>query len=349
MKIAIVDDLRAKLKARRNAQRRASDRASLQKRFGFETLALRDEPPECRAAIAQIAGWLAAGTLEPFEALYADAERADLMLGNAQKMHVFLWHRLLDGIDAADGPTSDWLAEPLERWFASTRTPLAAATYAKALYHAAFAYRGGGFAGEVREEQWAQYNKRLELGRDVLSATAKAGADSLPWLWAHYDYGLQDTATLDEFNARFGAAWGRDMSNAAICVTHGMRLLPRWLGKDQRDLEAFARHATCMTQDRFGDGMYALIYGEGYHIGSHEIGDTLCDRERLRRGYEDLAERFAGQSLLNRWAAAMYFSRDYAACASAFRRMTAIVPELWLGRTREAQVTDALETLRVVV
>ena len=349
MKIPIVDDLRARLDKARAARRRAAARASLQKTFRFETLALRDEPPECRAATGQIAGWLSLGTLEPFEALYGDAERADLMLANAQKMHVFLWLRLFDSIADADGATSDRLAEPFRRWFEATRTPLAAAAYANALYHSAFAYRGGSFAKDVREEQWAAYNKRLELGRDVMSATAKAGSDSLPWLWTHYDYGLQDTATLAEFNARFGAAWHRDMSNTAICMTHAVRLLPRWFGQDQRDLEGFARHVTGMTQDRFGDGMYALVYGQGYHIGAHEIGDTACDRERLKRGYEDLAERFAGQSILNRFAAGMYFSRDYPACAAAFRRMKAIVPDLWLGRTHEAQVTDALETLRVVV
>ena len=349
MKIPIVGDLRQKLKDKRAAGQRATARAALQKRYGFATIALRDEPPECVAGSTDMARWAAAGTLEPFETLYAESERADLMLANAQKMHVFLWQRLFDDFDHVDGPGADRLTEPFRRWFESKRSPIAAAAYAKALYHAAFDYRGGSFAADVREEQWAEYNKRLELGRDALAATEAAGRESQPWLWSSYDYGRQDVSSLDEFNRRFHEAWSRDMSNTSLCVSHGIRLLPRWYGHDERDLESFARNVTGMTQDRFGDGLYALIYGYGYHIGAHEIGDTACDRDRLKRGFEDLAARFPAQSILNRYAAGMYFSRDYRACADAFRRMTAIVPDLWLGSTREKQVTDALETLRVVV
>ena len=349
MKVPVIGELRQKLKDKRAARQRAAARDALAKQFAFETIALRDEPPECRAANADMARWIEAGTMEPFEALYLASERADRMLANAQKMHVFLWQRLFDAFDAADGPGSDRLTEPFRRWFEAKRSPIAAAAYATALYHTAFAYRGGSFAADVREEQWAEYNKRLEIGRDALAATQAEGRACQPWLWAFYDYGRQDVSSLDEFNERFREAWSRDMSNTSLCVSHGIRLLPRWYGHDASDLEAFARHATGMTQDRFGDGMYALIYGYGYHIGAHAIGDTACDRERMKRGYEDLAERFSAQSILNRYAAGMYFSRDYNACASAFRRMKAIVPELWLGSTREKQVADALETLRVVV
>ena len=349
MKLPIIGDLQRKLKDKRAARQRATARDALRKQFAFDTIDLRDEPPECAAANADMARWTAAGTLEPFEALYLESERADRMLANALKMHVFLWQRLFDAFAHADGPEADRLAAPFRRWFEARRSPIAAAAYATALHRTAFAYRGGRFADDVCEEQWAEYNKRLEIGRDALAATQVAGRTCQPWLWASYDYGRQDVSSLDEFNARFREAWSRDMSNTSLCVSHGIRLLPRWYGHDERDLEAFARHATGMTQDRFGDGMYALIYGYGYHIGAHKIGDTACDRERLKRGYEDLAERFPAQSILNRYAAGMYFSGDTKACAGAFRRMRSIVPELWLGSTREKQVTDALETLRVVM
>lgn len=348
MKVPVLDALKAR---RRNAKRAAQFRAGrerLRKTYKLATLSYHDEPQEGRAANAQIAGWLAEGRLEPFEALYAQSERADIMLANATKLHVFQWRRLLAAFDDADGPACDRLTPPFKHWFETTRTPLAAASYASALHDAAYAHRGSRSADEVREDQWARYNARLELGRDALAATAAAGRTSLPWLWAQYDYALQDAGSLDEFNARFRDAWSRDMSNVLICLSHGVRLLPRWLGHDARDLEAFARHATGMTHDRFGEGLYALIYGHGYHIGGHPIGDTLCDRDRLRRGYEDLAARFPSQSILNRFAAGMYFSRDYPTCAAVFRGMSAIVPELWDGATETARIEDALDTFYVV-
>ena len=209
----------------------------MREQFAFETIDLRDEPRECGAANADMARWTAAGTLEPFEVLYLESERADRMLANAQKMHVFLWQRLFDPFDHADGPGSDPLTEPFRRrWFEAKRSPIAAAGYATALYHTAFAYPGGSFADDVREEQWAEYNKRLEIGRDALAATEAAGRESQPWLWASYDYGRQDVSSLDEFNARFREAWSRDMSNTSLCVSHGIRLLPRWYGHDERDL-----------------------------------------------------------------------------------------------------------------
>ena len=348
MKMPVLDAVQAGMRKRKRAAQFRAGRESLQKKYKFATLAYHDEPNENLAANAQIAGWLKEGRLEPFEALYAQSERADIMLANATKLHIFQWRQLFEAFDEADGPTCDTLTEPFKRWFEATRTPLAAASYASALYDAAFAYRGGRCADEVREEQWARYNERLEAGRDALAATEPAGRQSLPWLWAHYDYGLQDAGNLDEFNARFREAWSRDMSNFLICTSHGVRLLPRWLGHDARDLEGFARHAAGMTHDRFGEGMYALIYGQGYHIGSHPIGDTLCDKDRLKRGYEDLCARYPSQSMLNRFAAGMYFARDYSTCAAVFRGMNAIVPDLWDGDTETARIEDALDTFYVV-
>ena len=348
MKIPLVGAMQAEIRRQKRAKQFRAGRESLQKKYKFATLAYHDEPEQARAAMAEIAGWLKQGRLEPFEALYAQSERDDIMLANATKLHIFLWRRLFAQFEEADGATCDRLTTPFRTWFETTRTPLAAASYAGALYKAGFAYRGTRGADQVREEQWARYNERLEIGRDALAASEVAGRQSLPWLWAWYDYGLQDADNLEAFNERFRAAWSRDMSNFLICTAHGVRLLPRWLGSDHRDLEMFARNATGMTHDRFGEGFYALIYGHGYHIGSHPIGDTLCDKDRLKRGYEDLAARFPSQSILNRFAAGMYFARDYATCAAVFRGMNAIVPDLWDGATETARMEDALDTFYVV-
>ncbi len=95
--------------------------------------------------------------------------------------------------------------------------------------------------------------------------------------------------------------------------------------------------------------MYALVYAQGYHVGAHEIGDTLCDVELMKRGFKDLAERHPSQSLFNRWAAGMYFAKQYRTCERVFRtRIKAIVPEVWLGKDRDAKVKDALDTFVAV-
>ncbi|WP_288587014.1 hypothetical protein [uncultured Methylobacterium sp.] len=341
-----LDALRGRIRDGRAARQR---RAAL-KRHGLAVLPLRRDMPEAEDDLAALDRLWQAGELDRFDALYAAAEARDLMMGNALKLHVVLWTKLLARAGGAgDGPALDRLCEPFARWWERSGTPMAGAAYASALLSAAFAHRGGGYVDTVSEARWAAFNARIETGRGVLDACAASGAGSLPWAWTHYDYGLHGNDGFEDFQGRFMRAWSLDTANWQICVAHGVRLLPRWFGDGMGDLDGFARHAASVGQDRFGAGLYALIYGRGYAIGDHDVRDTLCDVDLLMRGYEDLAARYPCQSIYNRWAAGLYFARRYGACAEVFRtRITAIVPEIWLGDREEEQVDDALDTIRAV-
>lgn len=348
MPILSFDAIRDKVNGARRARRFAAGRKRLMKEHGYAILPLREEPPGFRDERDRIALWQSQDCLERFEPLYAAAAREDAMLCNGLKLYLFQWNTLFDDF-GDDGDDCDRRCAPFAAWWERTHSPLSAAAYAKALHHTAFAYRGGGTVDETSETQWAGFNARLEQGREILAASAEHAGDLLPWHWPHYDLAQHQGGSFEEFHASFMRAWSLDTSNWTLCRSHGVRLLPRWYGEDARDLEHFARHAASLTQDRFGAGMYALIYERGYHIGAHEIGDTVCDIELFKRGFEDLVERYPCQSLYNRWASGLYFAEQYRSCERVFKtRIKAIVPEIWSGDDRDEQIKDALDTFYVV-
>ncbi len=184
--------------------RAARQRRAALKRHDLTVLPLRRDMPEAEDDLAALDRLWETGELERFDALYAAAERRDLMMGNALKLHVVLWTELLARAEGAgDGPALDRLCEPFARWWERSGTPMAGAAYASALLSAAFAHRGGGYADTVSEAQWAAFHARLETGRAALDACATSGAGSLPWAWTHYDYGLHGNDGFEDFQGRF--------------------------------------------------------------------------------------------------------------------------------------------------
>lgn len=123
--------------------------------------------------------------------------------------------------------------------------------------------------------------------------------------------------------------------------------MPRWLGRSEHDLEVFARRAAELTKDRFGLGFYALIQQANTDVGEHELEDTLCDPEMVKRGFEDLITRFPAPSNMNRYADMLEWMGDTEALADLLEtRFRWIVPEIWYGDTTEEQFEYAFATLR---
>lgn len=243
---------------------------------------------------------------------------------------------------AAATQEKDELA-PFRAFFYRSPSPFSAATYADALRSMAFVRRGTAYGRFVRPEQWQSYQELLKEADDVLDS--HVDPENFSWRMSDYRRSANE-GSFDTFKARFERAWLLDRYNIDLCRAHARMIMPRWLGRDEHDLEDFARRAAELTKDRFGFGFYALIQQANTEVGDHELADTLCDPDLVKRGFEDLLERFPVPSIMNLYADTLEWMGDTEALADLLEtRFRVMVPDIWYGETRDDKISYVFATL----
>jgi hypothetical protein len=207
----------------------------------------------------------------------------------------------------------------------------------------AFVRRGTAWARDVQADQWQGYEALLGEADAVLDSHP----DPADFSWRMSDYSRSaNTGDFDIFKARFERAWLMDRYNIDLCRSHARMIMPRWLGRDEHDLENFARRAADLTRDRFGLGFYALIQQANTEVGDHELADTLCDPDLVKQGFEDLLARFPAPSVMNLYADTLEWMGDTEALADLFEsRFRVMVPQIWYGETRSDKISYLFATL----
>jgi hypothetical protein len=316
---------------------------------GLAVTPLADELPGFRGqAQAMRAAWNAQD-FALYERSYLDAYRAQAVLGNALVAHRMIANAFLA---EATEETRDWLdavriapyVEAAKRYAQERRTPFAFALYANMLHSQGAAYRGTEFADKVTLEGWAQLAQCETLAKEALAAAGPDAAKDPLWRFTSY--------VLEEVNmsARFEEAWALDPYNLNLCAHRANMLLTRWHGTHEGAFDEFALRAAARTADRFGEGMYALIHQSVTDVGHLDHKETRCDLARVKRGFADLMARYPAQSVVNRYANFLIWTRRESDEIEAWelvasRRLKAIVPEVWLGDVMVEKVEDALEDL----
>lgn len=207
---------------------------------------------------------------------------------------------------------------PFREAYASHSSPLTAVMLAQACFDAASDARGTDWASNVSEKNWALYARWNQLGIDALNAQSQAGASDSGWLSHVYSSVARAPKDYTQLNDAFIQAFSADNTNLHLLREHGMYLLPRWFGNDERAIDEFANWATEATAEHFGEGAYAYIYGGCATEYGLLIGQTLCDPERLNQGYLDLRERFPSNRLLNEHTNAMCWADQQDVVAALF-------------------------------
>lgn len=241
------------------------------------------------------------------------------------------------------GPRHEVLLNSFADYFRRDPSPFSAATYADALRVTAYAWRGTACAADVNMDQADQSRRFLRQADAVLDSQP----DPQDFSWRASDFRRSaETGSFSEYQRRFEAAWALDRYNIDLCRSFARMIMPRWLGRDEHDLEVFARRAAELTKDRFGYGFYALIQAANTEVGEHEIEDTLCDPVLVKQGFEDLLARFPAPSNFNLYADMLEWMKDNEALADLLEtRFRTIVPEIWYGDTIDDKFVYAFETL----
>ena len=146
------------------------------------------------------------------------------------------------------------------------------------------------------------------------------------------------TATLlhDDVVEGFNQVIQLDPTNLQLLREHGQDMLPRWYGKDEHSLERFALWAMEATQQTYGRGAYAYIYGLIAILGV-DVDETVVNVELLDAGYSDLRQRFPCLNLENEHANAMSWADAESRVLSLFNEGLRIIDYRAWGGDDEAE------------
>ena len=288
------------------------------------------------------------GDFEAYQRAFEAARASGIIAENGKPLYALVKDWFLEPFmalpddETAAAAHEDMLA-PFRDFFHRSPSPFSAATYADALRATAFVRRGTAYGHLVRQEQWQSYEELLREADHVLDS--HADPENFSWRMSDYRRSANE-GSFDTFKARFERAWLLDRYNIDLCRSHARMIMPRWLGRDEHDLENFARRAAELTKDRFGLGFYALIQQANTEVGDHELADTLCDPDLVKRGFEDLLERFPAPSIMNLYADTLEWMGDTEALADLLEtRFRVMVPDIWYGETRSDKISYVFATL----
>lgn len=218
----------------------------------------------------------------------------------------------------------------LENWWQKDKSSFSGGLYALCLYHTGWIARGGGYIQDVGKTGLTSYQDCLTKMWDVLNESDIGAENCLLWNLAHYKLYSDGGAGVEYLNELFCKLIALDPDNLTHYIDHGFRLLPRWFGSSMQDVDDFARQAIETTKEKFGLGVYAMIYSFHFRLADNPVKETCCDFDLLNQAFDDLYQRFGGQAMVNYNIALLDWAEEYdKAYPLVNSRLTAIVPAVW--------------------
>jgi hypothetical protein len=223
------------------------------------------------------------------------------------------------------------IAAKVQRWIdAFPNSPTPRILYAGVLSSHGWAIRGGGYAREVREEDWAPFRKLIAESRAYMLANKEIGKTDPQWYMEMISLARVDGSTADEFGVLVDEATWKYPDYYPNYFATILYLAPKWHG-DLAQIEEFANRAVRKTREIEGQGMYARIYwyASQMQFGERLFRDTSVAWPRMKRGIDDVLKRFPDQWNINNFAHFACLAGDREETARLTARVTEPVKEAW--------------------
>ncbi|UXN04908.1 hypothetical protein [Bartonella sp. HY406] len=287
--------------------------------------------------------------LDDFEQGYTILRKKDQLLQGGVLKSGLVWQRL--GIEFGRYPLEQ-LQQGLAaigKWAEEKQSAFGFGLYAYCLHHAAWTEGGDHYADEASEEEIDGYFRNIVQMETALTRDVEGKDDCLIWNLANYNYHSDGICDVKTLNKLFKKLIALDPDNLNNYCLHAFKLLPRWHGNSMRDMDNFARQAIEKTKDRFGNGVYSLIYHYQFRLADHEVEDSFCDLELLNQGFDDLYNRFGGQMIVNRQIATLDWAQDYRRAKEIIdTRLTAMTPLAWMSEDSDEGLEFARDTIAFI-
>lgn len=246
---------------------------------------------------------------------------------------------LLEGerVKAGSGNKAHWapVEQKVRRWaeaFPNSALPMLALSQAYVRH--GFAYRGGGYAKTVTDEDWKTFHSYVRLAQEALLSRKDAGQKDPNW-WAEMLYvAMLGSVPEQEYAQLATEALNAFPAQHDIYFEIAGKLMPRW-GGSWEAISAFADEAVARTKATEGRALYGRIYWV-----VHEISDDPGFFQRpqvqwpkIRAGFEDIIKRYPSPMNLNYYTRMACEAKDKATAKRLFVKVRPDpVPEMWQSR-----------------
>lgn len=286
------------------------------------------------------------------EGRFADIEAiADDYRAHGSRTSSGLWKigLLHDGLDddfmRGERDDAYWagLRTKIQTWIdAFPRSPTPRILYATTLIKEAWAIRGGGWARDVRKEDWEPFQKHIAEARAYMLANKAIGSTDPQWYDTMLGLARVDGSKPDDVEALVDEATFKYPDYYPIYFGTIGYLQPRWHG-NLAAIEAFANLAVEKTHDIEGDSMYARIYwfASQLEYGERLFQDTQATWPKMKRGIIDVLKRYPDPWNINNFAHFACIAGDRDTTARLTARIQEPISDAWAkDRTLFARCRD---------
>jgi len=233
------------------------------------------------------------------------------------------------------------------KWVASNPDSAAARNvYADFLVRHGWKYRGGGWAHEVRMEDWKPFYEKLAKAREYLSQNKRIASTDPRW----YELMLQiaraegwERNKVDEliYEAVSKYPYFYQIYFAALDY-----LVPKWHG-NREEVEKFANFTVKHTKSKEDMGMYARVY---WYASQTQYGNDLFVNSsvvwnKMKIGIDDVLARYPDQWNINNFARFACLAGDMNKTMELIGRIEgAPIPRAWRGDVNHFSVCKTWAT-----
>ena len=159
----------------------------------------------------------------------------------------------------------------------------------------------------------ARIRDRLNKATQALESSQEVGKESPIWYWVALIVAGSSGRSAAEQDALFEQAVKRFPSYQPLYYTRMNYLLPQW-GGSYDAVERFVRASVARTSEKEGSAFYAWLYvdlGNGRkNLGGDLFAVTKVSWPSMKKGFEDLVERYPADSNKNLFATYACRARD---------------------------------------
>lgn len=201
--------------------------------------------------------------------------------------------------------------------------------YASLLLGHGWKFRGGGWAREVKKENWKPFHEYVKKAKDHLLKNKQAVSADPRWYELMIRIATAEGWEHNQFNELMAEAVSRHPYFYQIYFVATTYLAPKWHGSKE-EIEKFVNFTVEQTKAKEEMGMYARTYWYVSQIYSDAVLLHFdIDWEKMKRGMDDVLARYPDQWNINHFA--------FFACLNGDKQKTAQL----IGKMNSAPISKA--------
>jgi hypothetical protein len=243
---------------------------------------------------AEVIGLLRQRNYQALDAMAARLQRNNVTFSNGDWEICFFYEGVSDLPEGDSDVEWEERIQALRDWFdADAESMPARIALAFGLYNYAWKARGHGWAKDVTEDGWRQFQERLTEARRILIAAERLGPDSPVYYSTRLRIAFVDGTPRDEWEQLYEECITAFPGYTRFYLAKATMLLPRWVG-EPGEWEAFAAASANRVGGEAGDVLYAQIIWQMHELRlfGNIFSESAVEWPRTRRCFEALCRRY---------------------------------------------------------